>query len=183
MTRKQLLDLVFETQKDVNRLQVSLQEIAKGIASDYIEDSMVIPDSSVERNSQTQGVNNELHFYDLFNPKYRGTKPSILVCENGEKQIVNSWKELVIKFAQYLIENGYIKEDVPQKRKHPVIAGERERLSQTHGNPKSYIVQIGEHYVDTWGNVGTKARRLIEICESVGIPHENFGVILRPRGG
>lgn len=182
MDTKASLELALDLQEKVIEIQSDLQRLIRALAD---EGSSVIPEISgeVKDVSKQEKADKDLNLLDLDYGDFRFTKPSRVFLPDGSTNYVKTWKDAVVMIIGWMIEEGLVTKDEPSstRRKYPIVSSNRMNLSQSHGNPESYIAKYENWWIDTWGNVNTKARNLIAICGSVGIDPSSFRVSLRQK--
>jgi hypothetical protein len=179
MSENTVLQLAMEAQESLIKAQADLQRLIKAMAKSGIDEGVPVRSSSM--GSEGDG----LTLIDLRKGDFRYTKPSILRLPHAPPMVVKTWKEVVEEIVGWLVDHGHVIKDSPLggRRQVPVVSRDRMRLSQSHGNPDSYISRHDDWWIDTWGNVNTKARNLMAICESVGVDPAEFHVKLRTNAG
>ena len=183
MTERKALTQAFEVQHRLNELQQKVQDLIKILTLEgdiQTDGEGSLAGQPPNGRGATEG---ELTLYELTKPEYKGRQRESLRCKNDPPVRVKDWKEVVVKIVMWHIQKGYITEDSPASwgSKYPIISRKREALSQTRGgDPKNYIVEKDGWYIDTWGNVNTRASNLIAICKDVGTDPNDFRVTLRP---
>lgn len=172
--------MALEVQEDCFALQQRIQQLVRRLAE---SDLHTRPGDSTNLSDARQRLTPELGLtlFDLERGDFRYTKPAALYYPDGTQKAVRTWKEVVIAVVDWGLERGLIKDDAPMegKRTYPLVSRSRSKLSQTHGNPDNYLSVVEGWWVDTWGNVNTKARNLIAICKDMGTDPSEFRVRLR----
>ena len=106
----------------------------------------------------------------------KGTKPLIWHGPAGTERDVSSWAEVIVTTAEWLIDTDRVNGDLPSidgMRKHPLISTDRRMLSHP-----TQAKQVGQWWVETWGNVNTKGRNLRRLLRSAGVDPVGFTVTL-----
>lgn len=176
MSTKTALRLALELQQTMIELQGGLQNLIRLLAE---EEPGGVPDQPKDPSGGE--AHEGLTLVELDRGDFRYTKPAKVIFPDASIGLVRAWKEVVTKTIGWMIDKEIIREETPLtgKRKHPIVSKDRSNLSQTHGNPDTYIVKHGAWWIDTWGNVNRKARNLIAICESAETEPSAFRVVLR----
>jgi len=107
----------------------------------------------------------------------KGTKPQRWVDPRGDAKKVEHWADVVVCTAEWLVENGMVTDDQPPimgLRRHPLLSRSREKL--VHPDVARQVCD--DWWVETWGNVNTKARNLRRLLGSVGENSRDFKVII-----
>ena len=180
MNEQKQLSKALEIQEMVFELQREVQMLVRMLA---VGNSVQVSTAKSDPDLIQQGSNKKpgLTLFDIENGDYRYTKPSVVFLPDGSQEAVRSWKDVVLSIVGWMITSGRIKTAVPSggRRRHPIVSQRASDLSQTHGNPASYLAQANGWWVDTWGNVNTKARNLIAICKDTDTDPSNFRVVIR----
>ena len=106
----------------------------------------------------------------------KGTKPLMWHGPEGAERDVSSWAEVILATAEWLIDAHRVNGDLPSvdgMRKHPLISTNRSMLSHP-----TQAKQVGQWWVETWGNVNTKGRNLRRLLRSAGVDPVGFTVTL-----
>ena len=124
-----------------------------------------------------EGLHRRVTIDDMvFDHTLKGTKPMTWHGPDGAKRDVSSWAEVIAATAEWLVSNGRVNGDMPPTggmRKYPLISTNRNSLSHS-----AQAKQVGEWWVETWGNVNTKGRNLRRLLRSVGVNPAEFAVTL-----
>ena len=107
----------------------------------------------------------------------KGAKPRRWVGPKGETKEIEHWAEFVACAAEWLITTGLVATDQPPiagYRKHPLLSQSRQKLG--HPDPAR---RVGDGWwVETWGNINTKARNLRRLVLAVGFDPRGFRAIV-----
>ncbi len=180
MKKQAALALALELQENCFELQRKLQQLVRLLAEGEAGRGQ-LGSTAPGGSANSLEPNPGLTLFELEHGDFRYTKPATIYYPDGSHEFVRTWKDVVLKVVGWGLKKDLIRDDAPTegRRRHPLVSRSKMNLSHTHGNPENDLAQIDGWWVDTWGNVNTKARNLIAVCRSTGTDPSKFRVVLR----
>ena len=161
-------EIILDLQDQLVRLQGTVQALSRELHVRPLQTSSSDPAALRSDSSGPEPRS----LYEMLGSDFRFTRVVELHLGDTPAQPVRFWKEVVVEVAKWVLGEHAFSPDVS----NPVVARDRSTFPEHTPNPDSYLVEVGDLVVDTWGNVNTKVSNLIALCNAAGVDPQKVRV-------